>query len=142
MSHYLDDDFAGETLEQYTLRSPKATMPLYHLIGALDALTAGDLSNRLDDGLPETLGEWILHDQLTHMKIKLNGDDLQWDVDRVIAIENAAAEAQATRGCKEWHYSLDFNEKCAYVQYVLDFLAKLKTLDKFRVDSDPHLAAT
>jgi len=60
------------------------------------------------------------------MKIKLNGDDLQWDVQRVIAIENAAAEAQATRGCDEWHYSLDFNEKCANVQYVLDFLAKLE----------------
>ena len=126
LSHYLDDDFAGETLEQYTLRTPKATMPLYHLIGALDPLTDGDLANRLDDGLPETLGEWILHDQLTHMKIKLNGDDLQWDVDRVIAIENAAAEAQAKRSCEEWHYSLDFNEKCANVQYVLDFLAKLE----------------
>ncbi len=126
LSHYLDDDFAGETLDTYTLREPKATMPLYHLIGALDALTDGDLPNRLDDGLPETLGEWILHDELTHMKIKLNGDDLQWDVDRVIAIENAAAAAQQQRGCTEWHYSLDFNEKCANVEYVLDFLAKLQ----------------
>ncbi|MFP6602969.1 MAG: hypothetical protein VB862_10610, partial [Pirellulaceae bacterium] len=27
LSHYLDDDFAGETLDQYTLRSPKETMP-------------------------------------------------------------------------------------------------------------------
>ena len=126
LSHYLDADFSGETLDQYTLRTPKDTMPLYHLVGALDPLADGDLSNRLDDGLPETLGEWILHDQLTHMKIKLNGDDLQWDVDRVIAVENAAAAAQESRGCRQWHYSLDFNEKCSNVQYVLDFLGKLQ----------------
>jgi len=40
-------------------------------------------------------------------------------------VEKAAAEAQQSRGCLQWHYSLDFNEKCAHVQYVLDFLAKL-----------------
>jgi L-alanine-DL-glutamate epimerase-like enolase superfamily enzyme len=37
-----------------------------------------------------------------------------------------AAEAQEARGCPLWHYSLDFNEKCANVQYVLDFLAQVR----------------
>ena len=59
------------------------------------------------------------------MKIKLAGDDLPWDVDRVLSVERVAAEAQATRGCTAWHYSADFNEKCANVEYVLDFLAKI-----------------
>ena len=36
-----------------------------------------------------------------------------------------AAEAQAARGCAAWHYSLDFNERCASVDYVLDFLGQL-----------------
>lgn len=121
---YLTDDFAGEFLDQYTSREPKATMPLYHLVGALDPLFAGDVSNRINDGLPETLGEWIAADGLTHLKIKLNGDDLDWDVDRVDAVERAACEAQAARGSNRWYYSLDFNEKCANVQYILDFLAK------------------
>ena len=49
----------------------------------------------IGDGLPETLPEWIAADGLTHLKIKLNGDDLAWDVDRVVAIERVAAEAQA-----------------------------------------------
>src|SRR5205085_9992613 len=35
------------------------------------------------------------------------------------------AEAQGSRGMKTWHYSLDFNEKCASVEYLLDFLRKL-----------------
>jgi L-alanine-DL-glutamate epimerase-like enolase superfamily enzyme len=68
----------------------------------------------------------LLADGLTHLKIKLNGDDLKWDVERVSAIERVAQEAQAQRGCDEWHYSLDFNEKCANVQYVLDFLAMVE----------------
>ena len=83
LAHYLTDEFRGEYLDRYTLRAPKSRMPLYHLIGALDPLTDGDIDKRLDDGLPETLGEWIVADGLTHLKIKLSGDDLKWDVDRV-----------------------------------------------------------
>jgi L-alanine-DL-glutamate epimerase-like enolase superfamily enzyme len=123
---YLTDEFAGEYLDRYTSRQPKPTMPLYHLIGALDPLTDADIEQRINDGLPETLPEWITADGLTHMKIKLNGDNLDWDVDRVVSVDRVAAEAQAARGCPTWCYSADFNEKCANVQYVLDFLAKVR----------------
>lgn len=126
LSHYLNDEFKGEYLDQYTLREPKQRMPLYHLVGALDPLTDGDISNRINDGLPETLPEWINFNGLTHLKIKLNGDNLDWDVDRVTAIDQVTAEAQAKRGCQQWHYSLDFNEKCANVEYVLEFLRKVE----------------
>ncbi|MBP89376.1 MAG: hypothetical protein CMJ64_22135 [Planctomycetaceae bacterium] len=125
LSTYLTEEFAGEYLDQYTSRQPKAAMPIYHLVGALDPLFADDIAKRIDDGLPETLGEWIQGDGLTHLKIKLNGDDLDWDVDRVVAVERAASEAQSVRACDRWFYSLDFNEKCADVQYILDFLAKV-----------------
>jgi L-alanine-DL-glutamate epimerase-like enolase superfamily enzyme len=123
---YLGADFAGEYLDGYTLRTPKPAMPLYHLVGALDPLTDADVASRVDDGLPETLPQWILADGLTHLKIKLNGDDLAWDVDRVVAIERIAAEAQARRGCPQWCYSADFNERCPNVDYVLDFLARIE----------------
>ncbi len=125
LAAYLSPDFGGEYLDRYTLRAPKPRIPLYHLVGALDPLDAGDLAKPIGDGLPETLPEWILQDGLTHLKIKLNGDDLTWDIDRVAAIERVAAKAQAQRGCPHWNYSLDFNERCANVDYVLDFLAKL-----------------
>ncbi len=123
---YLGAQFAGEYLDRYTLRHPKPMMPLYHLVGALDPLTDAELSSRLNDGLPETLPEWIAADGLTHLKIKLAGDDLEWDVNRVVSIERVAAEAQAARGCTAWNYSADFNEKCANVDYVLGFLARLR----------------
>ncbi|HKD37209.1 MAG TPA: hypothetical protein VKB78_10420, partial [Pirellulales bacterium] len=126
LSTYLTPEFAGEYLDRYTLREPKPRMPLYHLIGALDPLTDADIATRLNDRLPETLGEWIAADGLTHLKIKLAGDDLTWDIERVLAIERVAAEAQAARGCREWHYSADFNERCPNVEYLLDFLARVK----------------
>lgn len=126
LGHYLGNDFSGEYLDRYTLPEPKPRMPLYHLVGALDPLRESDIETRLDDGLPETLGEWIAADGLTHLKIKLAGDDLVWDIHRVASVERVAANAQEKRGCDWWQYSLDFNEKCPDVQYVLDFLRHLK----------------
>ena len=38
LSSYLTSEFAGEYLDQYTLRKPKPRMPLYHLVGAVDLL--------------------------------------------------------------------------------------------------------
>ena len=126
LGHYLSADFAGEYLDRYTLRQPKPRMPLYHLVGALDPLTKADVEKPIGDGLPETLPEWIAADGLTHLKIKLSGDNLAWDVERVVAVEAAAAPAQKTRGCATWNYSLDFNEKCQNVEYVLEFLAQVE----------------
>lgn len=126
LGEYLDEQFAGEYLDQYTLRQPKARMPLYHLVGAIDPLTKAEVSKPINDKLPETLAEWIPYNGLTHLKIKLNGDDIDWDVARVIAVEQVAAEAQAKRGCTEWFYSTDFNEKCTNVEYVLEFLKRVQ----------------
>jgi L-alanine-DL-glutamate epimerase-like enolase superfamily enzyme len=126
LGHYLGPEFRGEYLDQYLAKEPKPRLPLYHLIGALDPLTDADVRQRLDDGLPETLPEWIRHDGLTHLKIKLNGDDLGWDVERVVRVDRVAAETQQTRGVNQWFYSLDFNERCNNVGYLLEFLAKVR----------------
>jgi L-alanine-DL-glutamate epimerase-like enolase superfamily enzyme len=101
-------------------------MPLYHLVGALDPLTAADVKAPVGDGLSEHLGEWIARDGLTHLKVKLNGDDLAWDVERVVGVNAVAEEVQQSRGVTEWWYSLDFNERCANVEYLLEFLRQLR----------------
>jgi L-alanine-DL-glutamate epimerase-like enolase superfamily enzyme len=126
LGHYLGDEFKGEPLERYVRRQPQARMPLYHLVGALDPLTPSDVRQPVGDGLPETLAEWIAFNGLTHIKIKLNGDDLGWDVERVLGVERVAAEAQKQRGVATWCYSLDFNERCANVEYLLEFLRRLQ----------------
>lgn len=126
LSRYLGADYQGLYLDQYVSKEPKPRMPLYHLVGAVDPITAGDVVKKLDDGLPQTLPEWIDYNGLTHIKIKLNGEDLNWDRDRVIAVERASAEAMRKRGAKEWFYSLDFNEKCPNVDYLLDMLRQVR----------------
>ena len=101
-------------------------MPLYHLVGALDPLETAEIVQPLSDGLPQTLPEWIRADGLTHLKIKLNGDNLEWDVERVVRVDRIAARVQEERGCQTWWYSLDFNERCSSVEYLLEFLARLE----------------
>ncbi len=125
LSIYLDSQFKGEYLDKYTNRKPTERLPLYHLVGASDPLTDGDVEKRIGDGLPESLADWIRADDLTHLKIKLAGDDLNWDVDRVLAIDRVAMEA-AGQKAGELFYSCDFNERCASAAYVVEFLESIK----------------
>ena len=126
LSHYLSPAFKGEYLDRYVSPKPKPAMPLYHLVGAVDPLTAADISKRINDGLPETLPEWIVYSGLDHLKIKLNGEDLKWDVDRVLSVERVAGETQKKRGVSKWAYSLDFNEKAPSADYLVSCLRKIR----------------
>ena len=45
---------------------------------------------------------------------------------RVVRVDRVAADAQSKRGTGEWFYSLDFNERCQNVGYLLDFLNRVK----------------
>jgi L-alanine-DL-glutamate epimerase-like enolase superfamily enzyme len=126
LGHYLGPAFRGEFPERYVLGKPKPRMPLYHLVGALDPITDEDIEKRINDGLPETLPEWIRYNGLTHIKIKLNGDDLKWDVERVLRVDRVSEEVQKARGVTRWYYSLDFNERCPNVGYLLEFLRRIR----------------
>ena len=126
LSHYLGPDYKGEFPSQYVTPEPKPRMPIYHLVSAIDPIEDSDIEKRINDGLPETLPEWIRYNGLTHFKIKLNGDDRKWDVDRVLRVDRVTTQTQRQRRVNDWVYSLDFNEKCPNVQYLLDFLHEVK----------------
>ena len=118
--HCYGPDYLGaDAVDRFVTSDPVARLPLYHLVGALDPLTPGDLTAPVGDGLPETLLDWIRTDGLTHLKIKLDGDDLGWDVDRVLRVNEVAESARPGGG---WHFSLDFNERCRSVAYLLECL--------------------
>lgn len=126
LAHYLNSEFRGEYLDPYILSKPAPRIRMYHSVGASDPLTPAEEKKRIGDGLPETLEAWIPYNGVTAIKIKLNGNDLAWDVDRVAAIDRVTVAAQAKRGVRDWIYSLDFNERCPNVQYLLDFEHQLK----------------
>lgn len=123
---YLGAEGRGISLERSVQPSPIPVMAVYHSIGALDPLTSADVKQPIHDGLPETLPEWIRYNGLTHFKIKLNGGDLAWDIDRVVAIDRICTQVQRERRVSEWMYSLDFNERAKNVAYLLEFIRKLR----------------
>jgi len=123
---YLGSDYTGDWLDDYILKEPKPRMPLYHLVGAADPLDSEELSAPVRDGLPETLDQWIDYNGLTHFKIKLNGDDVSWDLERIVKVDRIVTEIQNQRGTTDWHYSLDFNERCPHVDYLVEMLNKLR----------------
>jgi L-alanine-DL-glutamate epimerase-like enolase superfamily enzyme len=124
LSKYLGKQYKGYHLHQFLQPRPQPQIPLYHSVGALDALTPAELTHPIHDGLPETLSEWIPYSGFDHIKIKLNGDDLNWDVERVLGIDRVA---EKSRPGTTWFYSLDFNERCRNVDYLLRFVRSLKT---------------
>jgi L-alanine-DL-glutamate epimerase-like enolase superfamily enzyme len=125
LSSYLDQSFKGEYLSRYILERPKPRIAMFHSVGGADAVLSTELRNRINDGLPETLAEWINFNGLTHIKIKLQGEDLKWDIERTVNIDRVASE---TRPKIDWRYCVDFNERCPNVEYVLEYLRKVKEL--------------
>jgi L-alanine-DL-glutamate epimerase-like enolase superfamily enzyme len=127
LSYYLDSSFAGEYLDRYVARRMAPRVRMYHSVGASDPLTRAEVIKPIRDGLPECLEEWIPYSGVTALKIKLNGGNLAADVERVAAIDRVTIAAQSARGFRNWIYSLDFNERCPNVQYLLDFQRLVRT---------------
>lgn len=126
LRRYLGSDYKGLFLDRFILPKPVPRMPVFHSVGALDPLTDADVVHPINDGLPETLQQWIVYNGITHIKIKLNGGDLKADVDRVANIHKATTETQEKRQVANWVYSLDFNERCPNVEYLLNFIRDLE----------------
>ncbi|MCC6509798.1 MAG: hypothetical protein IT423_11860 [Pirellulaceae bacterium] len=131
LSAYLGEEYAGMYPDRFLSPKPKPTMPLYHLVGALDPLSDDDLRTRIGDGLPETLEQWLQTDGISHLKIKLAGNDLDWDVGRIIEVNRVADRVSPER---KWRVSLDFNEQCPNEDYVLDLIERIERLSRPALD--------
>jgi L-alanine-DL-glutamate epimerase-like enolase superfamily enzyme len=123
LSRYLDHQFKGEYIDRYVSPEPRPSLHVYHLVGALDPLSEADLKTPVADGWPETLQDWVRADGIDHIKIKLDGGDLDWDVDRVLSVDRVLDEIHPNN---VWRYSLDFNERCENAAYVLECFARLQ----------------
>lgn len=126
LSHYLNADFKGESLDRYLLKQPVSRIPLFHSVGASDPLLEGDIKKRVGDGLPETLPDWIRFNGLTHFKIKLNGGDREADINRILKIDRIVDENLSPTKQRDCKYLLDFNEHCENVGYLLEVLRRVK----------------
>jgi hypothetical protein len=90
-----------------------------HTVGLTDPLTAEEIpaSERVDDGLPQSLDQCIGAYQLRHFKLKIRGD-VAADLDRLEAI----AAVLAKHAADNYRFSLDGNESFAGVEVFREFL--------------------
>jgi L-alanine-DL-glutamate epimerase-like enolase superfamily enzyme len=116
-----ENAFAGRFPADY-LVAPPARLTAWHLVGGLDALDPADLSGKEpQDGHPVLLEDWIRRDGLRCLKVKLRGNDSEWDYRRLTRVGDIAE-----RHGVEW-LSADFNctvHDPAYVNGVLDRLGR------------------
>ncbi len=126
LSHFLEPadgcnvSFAGKYPADFFNVPPAKTMPAWHLVGGKDLLDASELTgDEPDDGYPVLLPDWIKRDGLTCLKVKLRGNDSEWDYERLIEVGEIAINNDV-----QWLTS-DFNctvTEPAYVNEILDRL--------------------
>jgi L-alanine-DL-glutamate epimerase-like enolase superfamily enzyme len=102
---------------------PVSKLPAWHSVGSLDPLEAGEVRDAPDDGYPVLLEDWIVRDGLFCLKVKLKGNDADWDYHRLTKI-GAIGRRQGVR----W-LCADYNCTAESVEYVTDMLDRLRIDD-------------
>jgi len=112
---------------------PSDTIHARHTVGMIDPLVAADqsASDRVNDGLPETLEEIVRYYGHKYFKIKVGGD-IDADIKRLTAIANVL-DVEAG----DYHLSLDGNEQyedAAGVVELLDAMESNPALKRFNAN--------
>lgn len=112
--------FQGKYPEDFFVKHPPRQLPAWHLVGGKDPVAPDELTGtEPNDGYPVLLSEWIDTDGLDCLKIKLRGDDMAWDYERLIAVGNLAIEKKCN-----W-LTTDFNCTVKDPAYVCEILDRL-----------------
>jgi L-alanine-DL-glutamate epimerase-like enolase superfamily enzyme len=103
------------------LKTPEQSLPAWHLVGGLDPVGLDELTgDEPEDGYPVELSDWIRRDGLKCLKVKLRGNDSEWDYERTVKVGNIARALGVTS------LSTDFNCTVTDPAYVSDILDRLK----------------
>ena len=89
--------------------SPRKEIAARHTVGLADAITAGDVAQRVEDGLPQTLEEVVARYGNRWFKLKLGGD-IKADVERLAQIASVLDRHYASPS-DAYQVSLDGNEQ-------------------------------
>jgi len=135
LSSWLGPTFAGHYFVDY-LKPLDRWVDAFHLVGGLDKLTVSEISpDDPDDGLPVSLDQWIRQEGLHCLKIKLRGNDLLWDLERMLSVVAVARQEQQKLGLDELWLTADTNEMCESPQYMIELLNKFRERDARAFDS-------
>ena len=128
LSEWCGPRFAGKYIQEYLRPAYRPRLPIFHLVGGMDKLTVGEITgDDPDDGVPVSLDQWIERDGLRCFKVKLCGNDTDWDVERTCEVARVIQATYDQLGIGEPFYlSTDSNEMNESPQTVLDYLHKLR----------------
>jgi L-alanine-DL-glutamate epimerase-like enolase superfamily enzyme len=113
--------FNGKFPCDFLIANPPQQLLAWHLVGGLDPLDASELTGKEPkDGYPVLLRDWIQRDGLKCLKIKLRGNDAEWDFQRVVRVGEIARDEGVPR------LTADFNCTVTDPQYVNDILDRLQ----------------
>ena len=116
--------FTGKYPADFFSSPPAKILPAWHLVGGKDLLDTSELTgDEPDDGYPVLLSDWIKRDGLTCLKVKLRGNDAEWDYERLLNVGEIAINNDVL-----WLTS-DFNCTVTDPAYVNDILDRL--MDEF-----------
>lgn len=121
LSKYLGPEYAGKYAADYIRPAYLPEIPVFHLVGGLDKLTRGEVdASDPQDGRPNCLEEWIEYEGVYCLKVKLRGTDLDWDVERTLAVHDIGAAAV------EPVLTADTNEQCESPEYIIEYLERIR----------------
>lgn len=127
LSRWLGPTFAGRYPRDYARSSYLPRIPIFHLCGGLDKLTREELDDSdPDDGLPNCLQDWVATQGMYCLKVKLRGNDLDWDIDRMLAVYEIGRSELDRLGRNVLHLTADTNEQCESPQYIIEMLHKIR----------------
>jgi hypothetical protein len=115
----ISPELAGRKVAEFLPARPLQRLHVRHTVGLLDPISAAEVAEPVEDGLPETLEEYLDRDGIAYLKVKVAGA-LGEDLARLEAI--AAVLARRTR---PFRISLDGNEQ---YRSVADFLALIEAI--------------
>jgi len=127
LSRYLGEEFKGRYIADFIRPEYLPEIAVFHLVGGLDKLTRAELDETdPDDGMPSCLEDYIARDGVFCLKVKLRGNDLDWDVERMIAVHDVAGPALARLGIGELFLTADTNEMCDSPDYIIEMLNRVR----------------
>ncbi len=126
LSHYLvpekDSGVSFKDLypEDFLIFPRKERMLAWHLVGGKDPILREELrGDEPEDGYPVLLEDWIREDGLKCLKVKLRGNDSEWDYQRLVRVGEISIKHDV------YWLTADFNCTVKDPSYVTEILDRL-----------------
>ena len=113
--------FEGKYPSDFLAARRAESLVAWHLVAGLDLLERSELTGQEPkDGYPVLLEDWIRRDGLKCLKVKLRGNEPEWDLGRLVKVGWIAAASGV-----DW-LSADFNCTVSEPEYVNVILDRLR----------------